>query len=477
MSGLVLLAVSLVVGLAAAAAIRPRDAGPAGDAALVRVIGLALGLGLAATWGAAALLRPGLAPGASLGTDVGCAVAALLALAAWRRRAAARGDAPPSAPVPRPARVPVPVVALLSFGIACALVLVVMRLLHRPDGDWDAFAFWNLRARLLHRAGGDVAVVFRSAAAGDHPDYPLFLSGLVATGWSIAGEGSTAVTGVVAVLFGALAAAGLHAAVGARRGGVAAAIAVLALLAYRQVPNSVASRYADVPLSALLLLACGALASAVERPARARSALALAGLCASLAAWTKNEGAVHVIAVALTALVRPPAGLSRRGALGACVAGAAPFLAVLLAFKFGLAPRNDLVEGTTAAGAFARATDPSRYATIARHLLGEWTPTAYGRFLFPLTLLLVVAGPRRRAGDGPVATVLCLVALAYAAVYVLTPQPLDWHLTWSLDRLLVHLYPSLLLAAALRLVPPPARDVAAPAAPSSPSPAPSPSPS
>ena len=64
--------------------------------------------------------------------------------------------------------------------------------------------------------------------------------------------------------------------------------------------------------------------------------------------------------------------------------------------------------------------------------------------------------------------------VAAAGVYVLTPLPLDWHLTWSLDRLLLHLYPSLLLAAALRVVPPPRAAIASEPG-VAPSPAPSPS--
>ncbi len=477
MSEIVLVLVSLVVGAAVVAAIRPRDAGPAAESGLVRLTALALGFALVATWTVAALLGPAFAPGASRAIDAACVLAVLVStVVAWRRRARARDARLERDVVPAAPRVPRALLAILAAALSCALVLVVARFLHRPDGDWDAFAFWNLRARLLHRAGGDATVVFGSAVSGDHADYPLFLSGLVAAGWALAGEGSTWVTAAVALLFGALAAAGLHASVAARRGGVVAAIAVLALVGYRAVLNSTSSRYADVPLSALLVLASGWLASAYERPARARSAIALAGLCASLGAWTKNEGAVHVIAAGLVLLARPPSGVRRAGALGSYLAGAGPFLAVLVAFKVGLAPTNDLVAGSSSGSAWARLVDPSRYATIALHVLGELGRTAFGGLLLPATVAAVVLGPRRRAGDRPVATALGLIALAYAAVYVLTPQPLDWHLTWSLDRLLLHLYPSLLLAAALRLAPPPGAAAASePGA--TPSRAPSPSPS
>ena len=471
MSELALVLVALVVGAAVVAAIRPSDAGEGAESALRRLTALALGLALVATWTAASLLRPVLAPGGSRATDVACVLAVgVSVIVAWRSlRRRARSVVGDDHVGPRN---PKALVAILCAALACALALVVARFLHRPDGEWDAISFWNLRARLLHRAGGDATVVFGSAVSGDHADYPLFVPGLVAAGWALVGEGATWVTGVVALLFGGLAAAGVHTSVAARRGGVAAAIALLALVAYRAFLNSTSSRYVDVPLSALLVLACGFVAAAYERPARARSAIALAGLSASLAAWTKNEGAVHAIAVGLVFLARPPAGVRRVGVLASYLAGAAPFLAILLAFKLGLAPTNDLVAGSSSASAWARLTDSSRYATIARHLFDELSRTTFGSFLLPATIALVVFGPRRRAGDAPVAAVLGLVALAYAAVYVLTPQPLDWHLTWSLDRLLLHLYPSLLLAAALRVAPP--RVVAAPSEPgAAPSPAPS----
>jgi hypothetical protein len=33
---------------------------------------------------------------------------------------------------------------------------------------------------------------------------------------------------------------------------------------------------------------------------------------------------------------------------------------------------------------------------------------------------------------------------AYFATYIITPHDLDWHLAFSLDRILLHLYPTLL---------------------------------
>jgi len=87
---------------------------------------------------------------------------------------------------------------------------------------------------------------------------------------------------------------------------------------------------------------------------------------------------------------------------------------------------------------------------------GRWVPRPSpgaapdsGPLLVPLALL----APALSSPTGParerraIGTALLLLGLAYAGVYVLTPKPLAWHLSSSLHRLLIHVYPLLVLAA------------------------------
>ena len=439
MSEILILAAVVLMGPVVVGAIRPSDAGPVRESGLRRLTALSLALALASAWTTASLLVP---PIAVCGVLV-----ALLATALCVRKRSNVSSAERLDVVVAP-RAPRALVALASVAFAVAGAVLVLRLARRPDGEWDAYAIWNLRARLLVREPGDLSTF----AIGAHPDYPLLLPGLVAAGWTLTGDGAAWVSGAIAWLFAAIAAGGIAAVVRPRRG---SSMAILAALAYVAMPwSSVPWRYADVPISAFLVLAVGWLASAYEQPSRARSAVALAGLCASLAAWTKNEGAVHVAALGLVLLLRPPTGVPRRRAM-ACFFGAAlPLLAVLVAFKVGLAPESEYVAESTPTIWFSRLGDGSRYVTIARHVWEELTRRSHWNFLLPTAILLVGFLPRRRSADIPVARSVGLVALAYAGIYLVSPHPLDWQLTWSLDRLLLQLCPALLVALALRVAPP-----------------------
>ena len=136
-------------------------------------------------------------------------------------------------------------------------------------------------------------------------------------------------------------------------------------------------------------------------------------------------------------------------------------LAVLVAFKVGIAPPNDLVAGTSGSTALGRLTDASRYGVVFSHWFAEVTRFSHWSFLLPIAMTLAVVGRRRDAASFGVGAVLLLVAAAYTAVYVLTPHDLVWHLRTSIDRLHLHLYPALLVLVALRVTPRPRSDAAA----------------
>lgn len=443
--GLLTLVGGAALGWAFIARSRGADADPGAERGLRACTAMALALAIVSTVTAGTLLLPAV-PSASLALRAGLLVFAIFLWPGRRRRPAPALPAlTPALPAPRALR------SLLAAACVAAIYATVVRLSARPDGAWDAFAFWNARARLLLRASHDASAILSPDLSAPHPDYPLLLPGLVAWSWSIVGEGVTSATAAIALLFGALAGASLFCAISPRRGGTVACLAVLVWLATPHVLRQVSWRYADVPLSAFLVLACGWLAAAYDRPAGAPGAVALAGLCASIGAWTKNEGMVAVLALGFVILARPPVGLARLAALRAFGLGALAFLAVLVAFKIGYAPPNDLVARTESAGALARLTDPSRYGVIARHLFAEFTRSSHWNYLFPGAIVVAAAGPLRGGAPRPVGRALALVGLGYFAVYVLTPQVLVWHLGTSADRLLMQLYPPVLLLAALRL--------------------------
>ena len=447
MSALLAFLAPILVGFAVVAALLRSPGATAAERWLRATTALAIGAALASTSHAAILFFGG-SPDAARSTAKDMAFAAVAAVAAaalWRGRRGVPGAPPPPAkPTAR-----VPALALVAAAVACAatVAVIVLRTRGTPDGDWDASGIWNLRARFLLRGGGDADVVFSKETF--HADYPLLVPGLTATGWLYAGEAARWVPAGeglfwAAILVGATAAAACRLA-GAR----AACLGVLLLLGAPSVAKVASWQYADVPTAAFLLLSVAWLALAFREPPRAAGPrLALAGLCVSLAAWTKNEGLAQALALSIAVAAFPPVGLARGKALLSFAAGAAAFLAIAVGFKAGIGARNDLLEKSDPAGLLSRVLDPGRYGVIASAFAQEVFRTSAWNLLFTLALLAPLClrpegSPRERRA---VAAALSLVGLGYAGVYVLTPHDLAWHLDSSLHRLLLHVYPSLVLA-------------------------------
>jgi hypothetical protein len=466
---LALVAFALGIALAVVERLR-RGIGAGGPEGILRVVtALALACGLASTAGSALLLAYG-SPGAAgtvLPTAAVLLIGSILSLAIegrprWMPWPPLPGGGPKAHEPPPPPLAPRgpgarwPLGAVLVGALAAIGVSFVLRVIAEPNGHWDAFAFWNERARMLLRAGRDPDVVFSARTFGSHPDYPLHVSGAVALGWWGLGEHVWWWPAVVAGFFLAVLAAATGAWAAKERGTAAGCVAVLVLLAAPHVTACASWQYADVPLAALVALAFAWAREAWLGPAEAAGgALVLSGACAGLAAWTKNEGWVALIALGVGVVARPPHATTRARAAARFLAGAAPFALVTLAFKATLVPPNDIVSGASQPGAWRAVFDLSRYGTIALAFLEEPFRWSHWSYLFPAVLVVALL-PRRgpaRPGAGAAWLALLLATLAYGGVYVMTPHRLDWHLESSLHRLLLHLWPAVVVLALARAWP------------------------
>ena len=328
-----------------------------------------------------------------------------------------------------------------------------------PLGDWDAWAIWNLRARTIFHADNDWRQAFSPVFR--HVDYPLLAPCNNARAWSYAGHecpwtpwflGSLMTFATVGLLSSGVCR------LRSRSQGLLAGIVLLGMVPFLQRG---ALQYADIPLAFFILAAVLLLMLYDASERRPSGYLALSGLMAGLAAWTKNEGLLFLIVLpaARGAVVWRHAGARQALKEFFCFsAGIWPALAVIGLQKGCLAGSNDLIVGQNWEATVARLLDPARYWYVAQSLVFNALRIARPfAVLLPLCFLLLgitKKGSRGPLGVSTAVAVLTLMLAGYFLVYVTTPCDLHWHLKTSAGRLLLQLWPLCLLILFQRLATP-----------------------
>jgi len=143
------------------------------------------------------------AKAASRASELGVEAVALV-LAAWLLTRRKGAEAPTASPPRFSWNWALRLAALL--GLVLLLMDFSQAIGASPDGEWDAFSIWNVRARFL--AGGPAtwryAVASESSAkllGASHPGYPLMLSASVARLWMLAGDTSSSAPSALSLLF------------------------------------------------------------------------------------------------------------------------------------------------------------------------------------------------------------------------------------------------------------------------------------
>jgi hypothetical protein len=378
--------------------------------------------------------------------------AAIAVLAWWGRRAAWQQEAGSSRSEPAARnRVPgrVDWILRVVFGLTAltALASVIASSLAAPHGDWDAWAIWNQHARFLFRGGGSDTWRGFLTIGWSQPDYPLLLPAAVARVWAYAAQESTLGPTLVAMAFGIASVTLVVTALDGRRAWIAGALMLGATTFLTQIP----SQCADVPL-ACYVVATLAVACRDGRhigPGSPHMTAWLAGATSAMAAWTKNEGIVFAL---LMLIVSIAVAIRRREARQLLwgLAGGAPIVIALVWFKLALAPPLGLTEGLSMDVFVIRLLDLDRHVTVAA-LMTQHAARWSAPFAVAVFPLMLVAAIWMAARSGPavrvMAAVSSLMLASYYLVYVTTPFDIAWHVSTSIDRLLVQLWPALVLTA------------------------------
>ncbi len=379
-----------------------------------------------------------------------------LAYGAWRRWGVRLDPTPEER-----ARWPRVVAAcVLAAGLVAFVVAVGARFAYQPDGEWDAWAFWNSRARFIVRSPEGWERAFTALHPDLHPRYPPLHTMSVAWAWTLAGHEDPLLSFVIGVAFGLGSVAAVGLGVARLRGATLGLVAASALACAPGFVLHSASQYADVPVAFHLCAALVYLALA-EREGRA-GWLVLAGLSLGLAALTKNEGLLFALALLAgrAVLLRLPA---RRSAL-AVAAGALPGAIAWAAFRALHAPRGGTSEDFFApSGSRPLASllahlerqggDPARWRGVA-DAWARYLPELGGYAEVPLALALAAglalagwsSAPAPRALRAGVVALVVHLAVVSLAFVLLSTWRIEDHVP-ALERLLLQVLPAILFVA------------------------------
>ncbi|MEO8606045.1 MAG: glycosyltransferase family 39 protein [bacterium] len=401
-----------------------------------------------------------------IGLDAGALVyfaseTALLLLLVWWRPRLAVPTPPAASPLVAAStalRFAVPILALLGLSWLTSMVIQAVQ---HPHGSWDGVAIWNLHAHYLAAGSARWGALCRQGdVCAYHADYPLLVPAAVARLWSLAGGANTTASPVIGAWWSAALVVVCGGAVATVRGANQGLLAAATLLGTGLFVRQSGTQCADVPLALYMTTALAAYALHDASGRRGHGWLVLAGLCAGLAAWTKNEGVLFVGLFSATHLALSMRRHGWRATLRDSVAlavGLLPGLYLVAYLKIALAPVNDLVAGQGAEATLARLVDVGRYATVLVGMTRALVRVGKG-LLIALPVYYLLMGTTRLAVGHATArfalVVSGLMLAAYCGVYLLTPQPLAWHLSTSAARVVLQLWPGTVLGLFLLLAAP-----------------------
>jgi hypothetical protein len=346
----------------------------------------------------------------------------------WRKRDSA---ARPEATARSPFTLLLALAMIVALGVATSAMADAWEA--NPQGGWDAWLIWNLRARFL-AVGTQPQRAWSPELNWTHPEYPFLTSAFVARCWTYAGSVADAAPIATSYLFFLATIALLSGGLAAWRSRLLGLLCGLVLLGSPSFLHEAPTQYADIPLACYF--AGATMLLLVDRPL-------MAGLFAGFAAWTKDEG-ILFLAVFLAVIV-----ILRRKQILRIAAGAIPGAALTAVFKLALAPRISIAVGGGASAIVRRAMDPGRIGQVLSAFAHEFAGMGAGWYhpILPLmALAIALRFDRERRADLLLTGAIPMATLAgYFCVFLVTPYDLKWQLETTLNRILVQVWPCLLL--------------------------------
>lgn len=321
-----------------------------------------------------------------------------------------------------------------------------------PHGDYDAQAIWNMRARFIYRSGDMWENAFSPQINRNfHMDYPLLIPMNVVGGWNVLGGEVKRIPSVQSVLFLYGIAGMLFCVLASFRSYLQGVLGVLLVLSSPSLLLVTSFQTADISVAYFFLSTTILLLVSLNRDNP--SLVFLAGLTSALSAWTKNEGIPFLVLSVLFTLFM----LYKRNRVGQIrffILGTMLPVTTIVIFKLSVPASldNDLFVGNYFATILSKISDPLRYVSILTRLMveivhvGGWNySVAIVLFIYGMVMGFGKLSELSRA-DRSIFLIPILQLAVYFCVYLITPRDLAWHMNFSMSRLLLHIFPMVLLS-------------------------------
>lgn len=338
--------------------------------------------------------------------------------------------------------------------------IFVFDTIQEPHGLWDAWNYWNLKARIISQAPNEWPSLFHRMSSEEyHVDYPLLQTGFIALCWLSMKSEPLLVPILLSFVFTFCTIGLLSSSVSFFTSKTKGLVAGLIMLATPFFMTMGDSQYADNTVGFFFLATIVLLTFARSESTLKPKLFIAAGITAGLSAWSKNEGLLFITCLFLSQvpLILVKNFRDLLPGIKYILYGMLPILILIFYYKTQLAPPNDIVHAQ-GSETLAKLTDLSRYSTI-----NQWFYKTFGIFgkwfINPWWLFIgaaVYLGIRFKKYKSILISGFSLVLLmtgGFYFVYVITPLDLIFHLSTSVHRLFFQLFPTFIFLYFLALKP------------------------
>lgn len=332
---------------------------------------------------------------------------------------------------------------LILLGLATVICIgeFWVQSIQNPNGLWDAWENWNVGARFVYRGGDEWTGTFRRISLSS--DYPLLLPIANATTWEVLPKETNLGPAVLAFVFTISIGGLLYGLIGKLRDPRQASLAGVVLVSQPILVYWGMSQYADVPLAYYMVASTGLLLIYLQT--KDKPIPILAGITVGLAAWTKNEGVSFVL---ISSIAWISIGwFQEKTAIRNFLIGLAFPLLVVILFKINLAPADYLFTGGPRI--IGLLMDDRRYFQILKEA-GIYFWNIGGGPISIVVLLVIYTGLVGKTkypikGMPLILFIVTSQLLAYFFIYLITPLDLLYQINNSMDRLYLHVFPTMIL--------------------------------